>query len=68
MAFSAKAREARPRPHGSSKFIRLGRLMAQRSMSVLCLILASGVSTNRPLARLFYPEGEGDATDLYSAY
>jgi hypothetical protein len=37
MAFSAKASKARPRPYNPSVFMRVGRLLAQRSMAVLCL-------------------------------
>jgi len=51
MAFSAKASEARPCPHDSSGFMRVGRLLAQRSRSVLCFSLSSWGATNRPLAR-----------------
>ena len=42
MAFSAKASKARPRPYNPSVFMRVGRLLAQRSMAVLCLFQPRG--------------------------
>src|SRR5438132_13418642 len=45
-----------------------GAAPGQRSMAVLCLSVPSWESTNRPPARQSYPEGEGDATDISSAY
>jgi hypothetical protein len=47
MVFSAKASEARPLLHNPSGFMPAGRLLVQRSMSVLCL-RSLVVSTNRP--------------------
>ena len=49
-------------------FLRMGWLLARKSMAVLCLLVPSWELTNGPLARQSCPEGEGDATDLSSAH
>jgi len=48
MAFSAKASKARPRLHNPSVFMRVGRLLAQRPMAMLCLFNLAGVNESAP--------------------